>query len=55
MRVHQRITETTFTGLTAATKDLQACGSKEEMVGKLDGVIERVKAMRQRVSRNKRY
>lgn len=50
MRVHQRITETTFGGLAGVTKDLEGCASKEEMLAKLDGVIERVKAMRERVS-----
>ncbi|CAO1614774.1 unnamed protein product [Parajaminaea phylloscopi] len=50
MRVHQRIAETHFAALTPTVKDLETAGSRQELAAKIGSVIERVKAMRDKLN-----
>lgn len=50
MRVHQRITETHFAALAPLVRELENSGSLEEAEVKIGTMIDRVKAVKEKVS-----
>lgn len=51
MRVHQRISETHLAALLSSVKDMDKLTSRQEMASKVGAIIERVKALKDKVSR----
>lgn len=55
LRTHQRITEREFLSINAIVKDLAQSGiSQTELLEKISAIIERVKGLREKVSRARR-